>query len=113
MVDDAKLHEEEDNLRKAEIENRNNCDNAIYMAEKVLNDNDSMPDETKEAVRETIKDARSALESGDNDKITAALESLNSAIQKAGEEIYKAASQNQQQDNSGEDAASAEYEEAR
>jgi molecular chaperone DnaK len=91
MVDDAKLHEEEDNLRKAEIENRNNCDNAIYMAEKVLNDNDSMPDETKEAVRETIKDARSALESGDNDKITAALESLNSAIQKAGEEIKSTA----------------------
>jgi molecular chaperone DnaK len=112
MVDDAKLHAEEDNLRKAEIENRNNCDNAIYMAEKILNDNDSIPDETQEAVREAIKAARSALESGDNDQITVALESLNATIQKAGEEMYKAASQNQQQDDSSEGAASAEYEEA-
>jgi molecular chaperone DnaK len=112
MVDDAKLHEEEDNLRKTEIENRNKCDNAIYLAEKTINDNDIISDELKEEVREAIKEARSALESGDNDQITISLDKLNTITQKVGEDMYKATSHSNQPDDSDDPTTSAEYEEA-
>jgi len=112
MVDDAKLHEEEDNLRKTEIENRNKCDNAIYLAEKTINDNDIISDELKEEVREAIKEARSALERGDNDQITISLDKLNTITQKVGEDMYKATSHSNQPDDSDDPTTSAEYEEA-
>ena len=68
MVKDAKAYEEEDKKRREEIELRNNADNAVYAAEKLIND----------------KETADKLDAEDKDKISKASAELKEVLAKEG-----------------------------
>ena len=91
MVKDAEQHAAEDAKRKEMVEAANLSDNAVYSAEKMLQDNgDKIPDALKSRISsemEAVKQAR-----GDNnpEAIKAAVERLQTAMQEAGAAMYQA-----------------------
>jgi molecular chaperone DnaK len=90
MMKDAEAHAEEDRKRKEEIEARNKADQAVYAAEKMLQDMGSKlaaPD--KAAVEAGIEALKSALASNDTAAMTRAMEQLTQAQHKAAEALYK------------------------
>ena len=92
MQDEASSHSEEDKKRLAEVEARNQLDSQIYNIEKLLKENkDKVDDDTTKEVESALEDARKALESGELDKMTSALEDLNKRSHKLAEVMYKAA----------------------
>ncbi len=92
MVKDAQSHSEEDQKRRAEIETRNHLDSLVYNTEKTLSENRSkLPESDAKALDEELASAKSALESGDTDRMKAARESLEKASHRLAEAMYKGA----------------------
>src|SRR5262245_41817367 len=96
MVKEAESHEAEDKRRKEAIEARNHLDTAIYGAEKMLAENgDKITAEDKLAVEGAITDAKKVLEANrdgiDAAPLKAAHETLQKALYKVGEAMYRAA----------------------
>ena len=90
MTKEAELHAEEDRKRKEAVENKNQLDSTVYNFEKTLKEaGDKIPADKKAPIESALADAKKALESGDPDRMKAALESL----QKAGAELYAHAQQ--------------------
>jgi molecular chaperone DnaK len=91
MARDADSHKAEDEKRKAEVEARNQLDNAVYGSEKLLKDHrDKVSESDAKAVEAAIADAKKAMESGDPDRMKAAQESLQQVTHKLAEAMYKA-----------------------
>ncbi len=89
MVRDAESHANEDKKRKDLIEARNDCDSAIYGAEKNLREHaDKIPKDVKETVNAAVSEARSTMESEDVDLIKDKVSALQQALLKIGESIY-------------------------
>jgi molecular chaperone DnaK len=89
MVDDARKFEEQDKARKQAVENRNQLESLILQAEKLLAENgDKVPGDAKASVESALSDGRSALESGDGGRITAATESINKAMHALATAMY-------------------------
>jgi molecular chaperone DnaK len=89
MVDDAKSHEEEDNKRRQEVENRNQLDATILQMEKLLKENgDKIPADAKAEVESALEDAKAALESQQPDRVKAAQEKLTAASHKLAQAMY-------------------------
>jgi molecular chaperone DnaK len=96
MVSDAESHAEEDAKQRELAEARNLAENAAYQSEKALADADGKVDDaTKEEVEAAVKGVRESLESASVEEINAKTEALNTAMTKASEQIYAAASQEQ------------------
>jgi molecular chaperone DnaK len=94
MVSDAESHAEEDRKQRELAETRNLAENAAYQAEKAIDEaGDKVDDATKEDVRSAVKAVRESLESGSKEELDAKVEALNTAMTKASEQIYAAASQ--------------------
>ena len=94
MMREAEAHSEEDKKRKEAIETRNQGDQAVYTAERMLKDaGDKLPSSDREPIENAIADVKKALESGDNAALTQAMEGLTSAQHKAAEAMYKQASE--------------------
>jgi molecular chaperone DnaK len=94
MVTDAEAHAEEDRKQRELAEARNLAENAAYQAEKAIGDADGKVDDaTKEEVEAAIKGVRESLDSGSVEEINSKAEALNTAMTKASEQIYAAASQ--------------------
>lgn len=90
MKKDAEAHAEEDKKRKDLVEVRNNADNTIYTAEKLLRDNsDKIPADVKKEVEESTASLRSTMNTDDVDQIRKATESLGQTIQKVGASMYQ------------------------
>jgi len=90
MMKEAESHADEDKQRKDEVETRNRADQVVYSSEKMLSDaGDKIGEESKQAVQEAIDAAKKAIEGDDIGAITTALDQLNTAQQKAAEELYK------------------------
>ncbi len=90
MTKDAELHAEEDKKRKESVETKNQLDSTIYQMEKALKDNgDKLPADIKAKIEPAIADAKKDLESGDVDKMKAAMENLS----KVGQELYAKAAE--------------------
>ena len=90
MSKDAESHSEEDKRRKEEVETRNQADQAIYGAERMLKDaGDKLSDADKQPIEEAIGVLKTASEGSDPAAITAAMEQLNAAQHKAAETLYK------------------------
>ncbi len=88
MTKDAELHAAEDAKRKESVETKNQLDSTIYGLEKTLKDSgDKLPADVKGKIETALADAKKDLESGDTDKMKAAMENL----QKVGGELYAAA----------------------
>ncbi|HJN43636.1 MAG: molecular chaperone DnaK [Acidobacteria bacterium] len=94
MMREAESHSEEDKKRKEEIETRNQADQAVYTAERMIKDaGDKLPAADREPIESAIADVKKALESDDSAALTQAMEQLTSVQHKAAEAMYKQASE--------------------
>ncbi|SDR05437.1 molecular chaperone DnaK [Actinopolyspora saharensis] len=89
MVKDAEAHAEEDKKKREEAETRNQAESMVHQTEKVLSDNDDkLPDETKQKVRSAIDEVNEALKGEDSDAIKSAVEKLATESQSLGQALY-------------------------
>jgi molecular chaperone DnaK len=91
MRHDAESHADEDKKRLAEIEARNQCDNRVYQADKLLKENrDKISEADVKAAEEAIEAARKAMADGNVDAINAASQQVEQATHRIAEAMYKA-----------------------
>ena len=108
MVRDAEAHAEEDRKRREAVEMRNEADALAFRTEKLLADADSIGDEVKAPVVESLDKLKEALKGTDNDsEVKAAMEDLNTKAAAMGQAVY-AASQAQAQEQAQEQASPAD-----
>jgi len=89
MRKEAEVHAAEDKLRRDLIDARNTADNAVYGAEKVLNDLDEkVPSEVKTEVQAAVDEVKKVKESEDEPLIRIAVDALSQAVQKVGAAAY-------------------------
>jgi len=89
MVKDAERHQEEDAQQKQRIESRNQADNLVFGAEKVLREQeDKIPADIKADVESKIEATKKALEGDDIDAINHAAAELGQAVQQIGQAMY-------------------------
>jgi molecular chaperone DnaK len=94
MVKEAAAHAEEDKKRREEIEARNHADQAVYAAERFVRDNgDKLAAADKQSIESATEELKKAIESNDANAMRSAMERLNQAQYKAGESMYRQASQ--------------------
>ncbi|OFW15909.1 MAG: molecular chaperone DnaK [Acidobacteria bacterium RIFCSPLOWO2_12_FULL_67_14] len=92
MMKDAESHAEEDRKRREEIETRNRADQAVYAAEKMLQDmGPKLAAGDKSAVESAIEAVKSALSANDTAAIGRSMEQLMQAQHRAAEALYKQA----------------------
>ena len=91
MIKDAEEHAAEDAKRREDAETRNNAENFAYSTEKILSENeDKVPAEVADDVKEAIAEVRKALEGEDTAAVKTAHDALVEKAQRIGEAIYKA-----------------------
>ena len=91
-VNEAKQYEEEDKKRKEAVDNRNKLDGLIFTIEKSLKElGDKVSAEDKAKLEEDVKEAKTELESNDNDRIVKATEKLSESSQAIFAKIYQQA----------------------
>ena len=89
MVEEAAQNEEADQVRRAEVETRNQADSLVYSSEKLLADNaDKVSEELKTDVQGKIDALKSAIAANSTAEMQAATTELNSAMQRLGEVVY-------------------------
>lgn len=92
MKEEAEVHAEEDMKRKELVENRNNADNAIYTAEKLIKENgDKIPAEIKKEVEDGVSEVKAVINNDDSEAMKTATEKLQQTIQKVGASMYQQA----------------------
>src|SRR5688572_29898080 len=92
MMKDADAHAEEDKKRREEIETRNRADQAVYAAEKMIQEMGAkLPASDKAAVETAIASLKTAMTANDTAGMTSAMEQLTQAQHKAAEALYKQA----------------------
>jgi molecular chaperone DnaK len=112
MVSDAESHAEEDRVQRELAEARNLAENAAYQAEKAIDEaGDKVDDGVKEDVRSAVKEVRDSLETGSKEELDSKVEALNTAMTKASEQIYAAASAEAASGEGSENGASSDEEE--
>ncbi len=90
MREDAEKHAEEDLHRKELIEARNQADNLVYSAEKVLKDlGEKVPAELKSQVDDGIAKVRGLMESEDVEALRREIEALSQIVQQVGAAAYQ------------------------
>jgi molecular chaperone DnaK len=92
MMKDAESHADEDRKRREEIETRNRADQAVYAAEKMVQDmGDKLAPADKASVETAIDSLKSAMSANDTAAMTSAMDQLTQAQHKAAEALYKQA----------------------
>jgi molecular chaperone DnaK len=90
MVKESEAHAAEDARRREDIELRNKLDADVYATEKLLSENrDKLGNTEIEPVEAALKEAKSALEEGQAERIKAATEQLQKASFRLGELMYQ------------------------
>jgi molecular chaperone DnaK len=90
MMKDAESHAEEDKKRREEIETRNRADQAVYGAEKFLQEmGDKVPASDKTAVQNAVDGLKKAIADNDVAGMTRAMDLLTQMQHKAAEALYK------------------------
>jgi molecular chaperone DnaK len=90
MMKDAESHAEEDKKRREEIETRNRADQAVYAAEKFIQETgDKLAASDKSAVENAIEGLKKAIADNDNAGMTRAMDLLTQMQHKAAEALYK------------------------
>ena len=94
-VNEAKQYEEEDKKRKEVVDNHNKLDGLIFTVEKSIKElGDKISAEDKAQLEEAVKDAKTELESNDNDRMVKATEKLSETSQQIFGKIYQQANPN-------------------
>jgi molecular chaperone DnaK len=90
MMKDAESHAEEDKKRREEIETRNKADQAVYGAEKMLQEmGDKLAAADKSAVENAVEGLKKAIADNDAAGMTRAMDLLTQMQHKAAEALYK------------------------
>jgi len=90
MMKDADSHAEEDKKRREEIETRNRADQAVYAAEKMLQEmGDKIAASDKTAVQNAVDGLKKAIADNDVAGMTRAMDLLTQRQHKAAEALYK------------------------
>jgi molecular chaperone DnaK len=111
MARDAEAHRAEDERRRQEVEAKNQLDNAVYSAEKMLREHrDKISDSDARNIEEAVSEAKKAIEEGGLERIRAAQDRLMQASHKLAEAMYRAAGAQQP---SGDGASGARAESAK
>lgn len=89
---EAEAHAEEDKKKRESIDAKNTLENAVYQAEKLVNDNkDKLSDDDKKVVTDAVADAKKKLDSTDKEEIEAAAKELSDKIMPIGAKLYESA----------------------
>ena len=90
-VKEAEEYAAEDRARKEKLENKNRLDGLIFSVEQAINDDadGKFTDEEKQAMQDAANEANADLESGDDDKITAAYDKLADVVQPIFAHLYQ------------------------
>src|SRR5256886_4782656 len=92
LVREAESHASEDRARREEVELRNQADQMVYQAEKVLKENEErIPAEVKTEVESKMEAVRTAAKGGDAAALRQAMDEFNESLQKVGQHIYQGA----------------------
>jgi molecular chaperone DnaK len=92
MVHDAEAHASEDRSRREEVELRNQADQMIYQAEKVLKENaERIPDDVKSETESKLQALREAAKGSDSEALRKAMDEFNEALQKVSQHAYSQA----------------------
>ena len=92
MMKEAESHAEDDEARREEVETRNQADQAVYAAERMLQDTaDKLAASDTQPVEAAIAELKKAIDGGDTMAIKQAMDRLNTAQHKAAETLYKEA----------------------
>lgn len=90
MVEDSKQFEQEDKLRKEEIEIRNLADTAIFTAEKLKKESgDKIEADDRQKIEDGILAVRKALESDVTEEIKKSMDSLTETVYAVTTKIYQ------------------------
>jgi molecular chaperone DnaK len=101
MMKDAESHAEEDKKRREEIETRNKADQAVYGAEKMLQEmGDKLAASDKSAVENAVEGVKKAIADNDVAAMNRAMDLLTQMQHKAAEALYKGAGAAQGSDGS-------------
>jgi molecular chaperone DnaK len=92
MMREAESHADEDKKRKEEIETRNQADQAVYGAERMIKEaGDKISAADRQPVESAMESLRKAIEQNDVAAMKSGMEALNAAQHKIAEAMYKAA----------------------
>jgi molecular chaperone DnaK len=90
MVKDAEKFAEEDKKRRAAAEAKNNADSLVHATERQLEEHgDKIDAGLKSEVEAALAEAKTAIESGDADAMTAKTQALTDVAMKMGQAIYE------------------------
>src|SRR3981081_2216728 len=92
LVKEGESHPSEDRAKREEVEVRNQADQMIYQAEKVLSENaERIPADVKSEVESKMEALKEATKGGDVSALRKAMDEFNDALQKVGQHIYEGA----------------------
>jgi molecular chaperone DnaK len=90
LVKEAEAHAAEDRGRREEVELRNQADQMVYQAEKVLKDNaEKIPEDVKADIDSRMEALKKASKGSDVTALRKAMDEFNEALQKVGQHIYQ------------------------
>lgn len=124
MVKDAELHKEEDRKKREIVELRNKVDALAYELDKNIRENrDKFPSNLVSEAESAVKDAKSAMDSNDKDRLQQAISNLTrishqiasilyqqAASQRTSQGASQASSETKNDTSSKEEVIDAEYE---
>ncbi|MSU31923.1 MAG: molecular chaperone DnaK [Pedosphaera sp.] len=84
MRRDAETHADDDKVRREEVELRNEADNTVYRAEKVIKDSGDKLGSAKMSIEAAVAAVKEALKGNDSPTIRSSIDALNQAVQAAG-----------------------------
>ena len=109
MMKDAEANAEADAKRKAEVELRNEVDQAIFATEKTIKETEGKGFDTeRDAAQSALDELKKAQESGNLDDMKAKLEALNEKAQALAVKLYEQAAAAQQAQAGAEGAQAAD-----
>ena len=89
LVKEAEANSADDRRKREEVETRNQSDQMVYQAEKVIKENqDKIPADLKTEVEAKLTAVREASKGSDTDALKKAMDELNESLQKIGQHIY-------------------------
>jgi molecular chaperone DnaK len=90
MVKDAEKFAEEDKVRRADAEAKNNADSLVHATERQLEENgDKIDAGLKAEIEAALAEAKTAIEGGNAEEMTAKTQALTEVAMKMGQAIYE------------------------
>jgi molecular chaperone DnaK len=123
LVKAAEAHAAEDRQKREEVETRNQADQMLYQAEKVLQEHEGrIPADIKSEVEAKMEAVRTAAKGSDVGALKRAMDDFNESLQKVGQHIYQGAGaaaggggetggSPHEQESGGDDVVDADYRE--